>query len=53
MEEMLFANSSNFPNVVDKANISFGGSVALADANIPKPLQKIGPYIRSHAISQS
>lgn len=50
---MLFANSSNFPNIVDKANISFCGSVAFTDTNVPKPLQKFSPRVDSYSIPQS
>lgn len=45
VEEMLFANCSNFANVVDKAYGSLRGSVAFADTNVPEAVQEIGPGI--------
>ena len=53
MKEMLFANGSNFPNVVDKANISFCRSIAFTDVNVPKTLQEISPSICSYPVPQS
>lgn len=53
VEEMLFANGSNFPSIVDKANVSFCRSVAFTDTNIPKPLQEINPGICSYPVPQS
>lgn len=50
---MLFANSSNFADVVDKANISFCCSVAFADTNVPKALQEISPGVGSYPVPQS
>lgn len=51
VEEMLFANCSNFANVVDKANGSLCGSIALADTNIPEAVQEIRPGIRSDSVT--
>lgn len=51
VEEMLFANCSNFADVVDKAYGSLGGPVAFADTNVAEALQELRPGIRSDAIS--
>lgn len=53
VEEMLLANSSNFANVVDKANIPFCCSVAFADTNVPKPLQEVSPGVGPYPVPQS
>lgn len=50
---MLFANSSNFANVVDKANISFSGSVAFTYTNVSKSLQEISPGVSPYPVPQS
>lgn len=51
VEEMLFANCSNFANVVDKAYASLCGSIAFTDANVPEPVQEVRPGIRSDPVS--
>lgn len=50
---MFFANSSNFSNVVDKANVSFCRSVAFTDANVPESLQEISPGVCPYPVPQS
>lgn len=48
---MLFANCSNFANVVDKAYGSLCGSVALADADVPEAVEEVSPGVGSDPVS--
>lgn len=49
---MLFADGSDFPNVVDEADVSLCGSVTFTDPNVPKPLQEVGPGVGSDPVPQ-
>lgn len=53
MKKIFFANSSNFPNVIDKANISFCRSVAFNNTNVPKSLQEVCPGVEPYPVPQS
>lgn len=50
---MLFANGSKFSNIVDKADISFGCSVAFTDLNVPKSMQEFRPRVGPHPVPES
>lgn len=53
VEKMLLANSSNFANVIDKADISFRCSVAFTYMNVPEPVQEISPGVRPYPVPNS
>lgn len=53
VEKMLFANSSDFPNVVDKADVSLCSSVALTNLDVPITVQKFSPDVSSQSIPHS
>lgn len=46
-------DGSGFPAVVDESDVSLGGSVALADVNVPEALKEFLPRLRSDAVPQS
>lgn len=48
---MLFSDGSDFPDVVDEADVSFRRPVALADVNVAKSVQKFSPCVHSDSIS--
>ena len=50
---MLPAKSSDFSNIVDKANVSFSCSIAFSDTNVSKSIQKFSPGVSSYPIPQS
>lgn len=51
VQEMLFANCSNFANVVDEADGSLCGPIALTDTNVPEPVQEVRPGVRSDPVA--
>lgn len=50
MKKVLLADSTDFANVVDKADVSFCCSVAFADSDVSEPLQEITPGVRPYPV---
>lgn len=53
MEVVNPAHHSNLCGVVNKADVSLGGSVQLSDVNVPKAIQKFFPHVGSYSVTYS
>lgn len=53
MEEVNPAYHSNLCGVVNKPDVSLGGSVELSDVNVPETIQKFIPHVSSYTVTYS